>query len=92
MNAVSDDSQIRNVVLMLGSFHTFMNLLGAIGTLMDGSRLEEIRDTVYDGNAIVHMMSGKAGQQAFHGHLSHWWISVLRVRLWLKSWRMTLTR
>ena len=27
-------SELRDIVLMLGSFHTFMNLLGAIGHLM----------------------------------------------------------
>ena len=68
-NAVPDDSPIRNVVLLLGSFHTFMNLLGAIGTLMDGSGLKEILETVYGENAVVHMMSGKAVQRAFRGHL-----------------------
>lgn len=40
VNAVPDDSPIRNAVLLLGSFHTFMNLLGAIGTLKDGSGLK----------------------------------------------------
>ena len=66
---VNDDSLIRNVVLMLGSFHTFMNVLGAIGTLMDGSGLKDIMETVYGENAVAHMMSGKAVQRAFRGHL-----------------------
>ena len=35
-------SQLKNIVLMLGSFHTFMNLLGAIGTLMQGTGLQNI--------------------------------------------------
>ena len=68
-NAVADDSPIRKVVLLLGSFHTFMNVLGAIGTLMDGSGLKEIMETVYGENAVLHMMSGKAVQRAFRGHL-----------------------
>ena len=29
----------------------------------------EIMETVYGENAIVHMMSGKAVQRAFRGHL-----------------------
>ena len=45
-----------------------MNLLGAIGTLMDGSGLNEILHMVYGENAVVHMMSGKAVQRAFRGH------------------------
>jgi len=52
MNAVTDDSPIRNVVLLLGSFHTFMNLFAAIGCLMDGSGLMEILDMEYGKNVI----------------------------------------
>ena len=47
VNAVTDDSPIRDVILLLGTFHTFMNMLGAIGTLMDGTGLKEIMETVY---------------------------------------------
>ena len=46
-----------------------MNVLGTIGTLMDGTRLNEIMETVYGENTVVHMMSGKAVQRAFLGHL-----------------------
>lgn len=64
VNAVPDDSPIRNVIILLGSFHTFMNLLGAIG-----SGLKAIMETVYGENAVVYIMSGKAVQRAFRGHL-----------------------
>ena len=66
---VSDTSPVRDVVLLLGSFYAFMNLFGAIGTLMNGSGLKDIVDTIYGANAVVHMMTGKAGQRAFRGHL-----------------------
>ena len=46
-----------------------MNLLGAIGSLMDGSGLKEIMETVYGENAITHILSGKAVQRAFRSHL-----------------------
>ena len=46
-----------------------MNLLGATGTLMDGSGLKQIIETIYGENAVVHMMSGKSVQRAFRGHL-----------------------
>ena len=69
MNAVTGDSPIRDVILLLGTFHTFMNVLGAIGTLMDGTGLKEMMDTVYGENAVIHMMNRKAVQRAFHGHL-----------------------
>ena len=54
---------------MMGSFHTFMNLLGAIGTLMQGTGLQNILELVYGENAVVHMMTGKSVQRAFRGHL-----------------------
>ena len=47
---VLQESQIRSVVLLLGSFHTLMNLQGAIGTLMDGSGIKEILGTIYGEN------------------------------------------
>ena len=62
MNAVIDNSPI-------STFHTFMNVLGDIGTLMDGTGLKEIMETVYGENAVAHVMSGKAVQRAFRGHL-----------------------
>ena len=61
--------QLKSIVLMLGCFHTFMNLLGAIGTLMEGSGLRNIMEVVYGSNAVHHMMTGKSVQRAFRGHL-----------------------
>ena len=46
-----------------------MNLLGAIGTLMEGTGLKNILETVYGENAVVHMMTGKAVQRALRGHI-----------------------
>ena len=46
-----------------------MNLPGAIGTLMEGTGLSNILETVYGGNAVGHMMTGKAVQRALRGHL-----------------------
>ena len=66
---VPGDSQIRSVVFLLGSFYTLMNLLGAIGTLMDGSGIKEILGTIYGENAVQHIMTGKAVQRALRGHL-----------------------
>ena len=44
-----------------------MNLLGAIGKLMNGSGLKDIFETIYGDNAVVHVMSGKAVQSTFRG-------------------------
>ena len=64
-----ENSLIRQVGLILGSFHTLMNLLGAIGTLMDRNGLKDILETIYAENAVVHMLSGKAVQRSLRGHL-----------------------
>ena len=57
---IADARNLKDIVLILGSFHTFMNLLGVIGTLMAGSGLSNILCEVYGENAVVHMMSNKA--------------------------------
>jgi hypothetical protein len=46
-----------------------MNLLGAIGTLVEGTGLKNILETVFGENAVVHIMTGKAVQRALWGHL-----------------------
>ena len=46
-----------------------MNVIGAIDTLMKGTGLANIREGVYRENTVVHMMTGKAVQRAFRGHL-----------------------
>ncbi|KAH3866988.1 hypothetical protein DPMN_030112 [Dreissena polymorpha] len=46
-----------------------MNLLGAIGSLMEGTGLKNILENVYWENAIVHIMTGKAVQRALRGNL-----------------------
>ena len=69
INSATQSSHLRGIVLMLGSFHTFMNLLGAIGTLMEGTGLKSVLEMAYGENAVVHMMTGKSVQRAFRGHL-----------------------
>ena len=53
------NSHLKGIVLMLGCFHTLMNLLGAIGTLMEGTGLKNILETVYGENAVVYIMTGE---------------------------------
>ena len=65
-----EGSHLKEIVLLLGSFHTFMNLLGGIGTLMDASGLMNLLETVYAHKTVNHLLSGKAVQRAFRGHLS----------------------
>lgn len=65
----SEDSLLKKVILMLGSFHTLMNLLGSIGTLMQGTGLTDILGVIFGKNAVQHIMSGKSVQRALRGHL-----------------------
>jgi hypothetical protein len=46
-----------------------MNLLGAIGTLMKGTGLEDILGSVYGENTLAHIMTGKSVQRAFRAHI-----------------------
>ena len=42
---------------MLGTFHTLMNVLGAIGTLMQGTGLANILEEIYGENTVKHIMT-----------------------------------
>ena len=57
--SVSEDSEIKDVILRMGGFHTQMSFLGAIGHSMGGSGLKEVFVCVYDSNTVTHILSGK---------------------------------
>jgi len=59
-NAAQSHGTDIGIVLCLGGFHTEMNFLGCIGHLMDSSGLQEMLESIYAPNAVVHMLSGKA--------------------------------
>ena len=44
-----------------------MSFLGSIDHLMAGSGLQELLETVYAGNGVKHMLSGKAVSRAIRG-------------------------
>ncbi|KAJ8043657.1 hypothetical protein HOLleu_10852 [Holothuria leucospilota] len=69
IRASPENSRLKEIVLMLGTFHTLMNLLGAIGTLMDGTGLKTTLEVVYGETAVVHIMTGKSVQRAIRSHL-----------------------
>ena len=48
-----------DVVVHLGGFHTLMSFLGSLGTMMEGSGLSCVLETVYGENSVKHIMSGK---------------------------------
>ena len=49
-----------DIVIHLGGFHTLMSYLGSVGSIMDGSGLSDVLQTVYGENTVKHMLSGKA--------------------------------
>ena len=63
------DSDLKSIILRLGTFHLQMSFLGAIGYLTAGSGLQEIMELVYAPNAVVHILSGKAYARAVLSHL-----------------------
>ena len=64
-----DNSPLRSIVLRLGGLHTEMSFLGAIGTIMNGSGLEDLLELIYAKNTVPHILSGKAISRAVRGHL-----------------------
>jgi len=57
-----------NVVCRLGGFHTLMNFLGAVGSVMAGSGLAEALQSCYGPVSVTHMLTGKAFSKALCGH------------------------
>lgn len=58
-----------DIVCRLGGFHIIKSFLGAIGTVMAGSGLEELLGTVYGPDTVVAMLNGHAVSRAVRGHL-----------------------
>ena len=65
------DSDLRQVVLCLGSFHTEMSFIGilASGTYIAESGLKELLKLLYAPNAVEHILTGKAIARAVRVHL-----------------------
>ena len=64
-----DGSDLKGMVLRLGGFHMQMSFLGSVGHLMAGSGLQELLEVVFAGNAVRHMVTGKAISRAVRGHM-----------------------
>ena len=46
-----------------------MNVLGAIGTLMQGTGMANIFEGIFGGNAVKDIMTGQYVQRIIRGHL-----------------------
>ena len=60
---------LRQLVLILGGFHTEMSFLSSIGSLMAGSELQEAISQVYAEGSVEQKLSGKAVSRAVRAHL-----------------------
>ena len=65
----NSNDQLKNIVLMLGCFHVELSFLGAIGTLMEGSGLEDGLEQIVAKNSIPHIMTGKNQEKSFRSHI-----------------------
>jgi hypothetical protein len=63
-----EESPLRQIILILGGFHTEMSFLGMIGSLMAGSGVKEIISQVYAEGSVDQMLSCKAVAQAVQAH------------------------
>ena len=54
------DSDLRQVVLRCGSFHTEMGFIGSIGHLVAESGVKELQELIYAPTAVEHILIGKA--------------------------------
>lgn len=66
--AATPDSRLSRVEVRLGGFHLLMSFLGAIGMIMGGSGLEELWNTIYAKNSVIHMISGRQYSRALRAH------------------------
>ena len=65
----SPDIYLKSITLLLGTFHTTMNLLRCIGVIMEKSGLTELLEQIYGENTVQHILTGKAYSRALRGHL-----------------------
>ena len=61
-------SDMSNIVIRLGGFHTLMSFLGSVGYIMANSGLDAVLQIPYTTNTVPHLMSGKAVNRALRGH------------------------
>ena len=64
-----DGDTLKNIVVLLVSFHTLMNVLGAIGHLMNGSGIRNLLEVSYGENAVTHILTGKAVDRAVRSYM-----------------------
>ena len=69
LQKLPDGDTLKNIVVVLGSFHTLMNVLGAIGHLVNGSGIRNLLEVIYGENAVTHILTGKAVDRAVRSYM-----------------------
>ncbi|GBP85751.1 hypothetical protein EVAR_97247_1 [Eumeta japonica] len=62
--------KLENVVARIGGFHLLMSYFKAVGTIMEGSGLNELWNTVYATNSIDKMMLCTSFARALRAHIT----------------------
>ena len=57
------------ILILLGGCHKIMLFFGSIGTIMDGSGISAMFQTIYGENATKHILFGEATAQATRAHI-----------------------
>ena len=69
IHVASEGHRVKKIRLILGLFHVELSFLGAVGTLMEGSGLQEALRQIIAKNSVPHVLSGKAQERAFRAHM-----------------------
>lgn len=77
---MSQDSNLKNVVVVLGTFHLWMSYIGCQGFIMNGSGLQELWSTVYAKDSAKMMITGHAFARALRAHILTF--TVLGMKIW----------
>ena len=69
LQELPDGDTLKNIVVLLGSFDTLMNFLGAISHLMNGSEIRNLLEVIYGEKAVTHILTGKAVDRAVRSYM-----------------------
>ena len=69
IQAAPHGHRVKTIRLILGLFHVELSFLGAVGTLMEGSGLQEALEQIIAKNSVPQVLSGKAQERAFRAHM-----------------------
>ncbi|KAJ8885595.1 hypothetical protein PR048_011793 [Dryococelus australis] len=67
--AAPRDSVLSRVEIRIGGFHLLMPFIVAIGKIMGGCGLEDMRNTIYTKNTVGYMLSGWQYSGAVRAHI-----------------------